>query len=224
MKVGYARDSSADQNLDRQIDAFNKFGVDKVYTDKMSGKNFLRDNYVEMLKKLKSGDLLVIKSIDRLGRNYDMIIDEWRKITKEIGADIFVLDMPLLDTREKERGLTGKFISDLVLQILSYVAETERNNIKIRQAEGIRIAKEKGIHLGRPKQELPENFGLVANQYINGEISYIEAINTLNLKKSTFYKYLRTFGKKEIPPKAPVLKIKNSESTKKSKRIISYLT
>lgn len=219
MKVGYARVSSADQNLDRQIDAFNKFGVDKVYTDKMSGKNFLRDNYVEMLKKLKSGDLLVIKSIDRLGRNYDMIIDEWRKITKEIGADIFVLDMPLLDTREKERGLTGKFISDLVLQILSYVAETERNNIKIRQAEGIRIAKENGIHLGRPKQELPENFGLVANQYINGEISYIEAINTLNLKKSTFYKYLRTFGKKEIPPKAPVLKIKNSESTKKVKEL-----
>lgn len=158
MICGYARVSSTDQNLDRQIESFNKFGVDKILSDKLSGKNFERDNYIEMLKELKEGDLLVIKSIDRLGRNYDMIIDEWRKITHEIKADIVVLDMPLLDTRDKDKGLTGKFISDIVLQILSYVAETERNNIKQRQAEGIRIAKEKGIHMGRPAYQLPENF------------------------------------------------------------------
>lgn len=150
MIYGYARVSSTDQNLDRQLEAFGKVVIDKVFADKMSGKNFDREEYQKMKKVLKIGDTLYIKSIDRLGRNYDMIIDEWREITHNIGADIVVLDMPLLDTRDKEKGLTGKFISDLVLQILSYVAETERNNIKQRQAEGIRIAKEKGIHLGRP--------------------------------------------------------------------------
>lgn len=127
MIIGYARVSSTDQNLDRQLEAFDKVGVDKVYADKMSGKNFDREEYQKMKSVLKKGDTLYIKSIDRLGRNYDMIIDEWREITHNIGADIVVIDMPLLDTRDKEKGLTGKFISDLVLQILSYVAETERN-------------------------------------------------------------------------------------------------
>ena len=189
MVIGYARVSTTDQNLDRQIEAFNKFGVDKIYSDKMSGKNFQRENYIKMLDKLVAGDILVIKSIDRLGRNYDMIINEWRKITLSIGADIVVLDMPLLDTRHKEQGLTGKFISDLVLQILSYVAETERNNIKQRQAEGIRIAKEKGKHLGRPRNALPEKFKEVVTLYEDKQITLDEALNELDLSRSTFFKY-----------------------------------
>lgn len=194
MIYGYARVSSTDQNLDRQIEAFNKFGVDKIYSDKMSGKNFERDNYIEMSKQLKQGDLLVVKAIDRLGRNYDMIIDEWRKITHEIKADIVVLDMPLLDTRDKEKGLTGKFISDIVLQILSYVAETERANSKQRQAEGIKIAKEKGVHMGRPKYQLPENFKEVAKEWFDKKISVLEALQKTNMSKSTFMKYAEKMG------------------------------
>lgn len=191
MIYGYARVSSTDQNLDRQIESFNKFGVDKIYSDKMSGKNFERDNYIEMLKELKAGDLLVIKAIDRLGRNYDMVINEWRKITNEFKADIVVLDMPLLDTRDKEKGLTGKFISDIVLQILSYVAETERNNIKQRQAEGIRIAKEKGIHMGRPNLVLPDNFEQVAKDWFDKKISLLEALQATDVCKATFLKYAK---------------------------------
>lgn len=194
MVYGYARVSTAEQNLDRQLEAFKEFGVDKVFSDKISGKNFERDNYIKMLDELKAGDLLVIKSIDRLGRNYEMIIEEWRKITHDIQADIVVIDMPLLDTRDKEKGLTGKFISDLVLQILSYVAETERNNIKKRQAEGIRIAKEKGVHLGRPKYKLPNNFNEVFNQYNKMEITLEQALDTLNMTSSTFYKYAFKMG------------------------------
>lgn len=189
MTIGYARVSTTDQNLDRQIDAFNTFGVDKIYADKMSGKNFERDNYIKMLKNLKQGDLLVIKAIDRLGRNYDMVIDEWRKITHIIGADIVVLDMPLLDTRDKEKGLTGKFISDIVLQILSYVAETERNNNKQRQAEGIRIAKEKGIHMGRPKYKLPNNFIDIVAAYESKQITLKDALKQTNMPNTTFFKY-----------------------------------
>lgn len=189
MVIGYARVSTTDQNLDRQIDAFNKFGVDKIYADKMSGKNFERDNYIKMIKHLKQGDLLVIKAIDRLGRNYDMIIDEWHKITHKIKADIVVLDMPLLDTRDKEKGLTGKFISDIVLQILSYVAETERANNKQRQAEGIRIAKEKGVHMGRPRFKLPENFIDIVTAYNGKQITLKDALKQTNMQNTTFFKY-----------------------------------
>lgn len=194
MIYGYARVSSTDQNLDRQLEAFGKVVIDKVFADKMSGKNFDREEYQKMKKVLKIGDTLYIKSIDRLGRNYDMIIDEWREITHNIGADIVVLDMPLLDTRDKEKGLTGKFISDLVLQILSYVAETERNNIKQRQAEGIRIAKEKGIHLGRPKLELPSNFMELAGKWRDNKIPILDALKQTNMNKSTFYKYAKLLG------------------------------
>lgn len=154
--INYNRVSSKDQNLERQIEAFEKFVQENniveylTFFDKQSGKNFERKGYQEMISQLEKGDLLVIKSIDRLGRNYDMIISEWAKITKTIGANIVVLDMPLLDTREKKDNLTGKFISDIVLQLLSYVAETERVNIKQRQAEGIAIAQERGIKFGRP--------------------------------------------------------------------------
>lgn len=194
MILGYARVSSTDQNLDRQLEAFDKVGVKTVYADKMSGKNFDRQEYQKMKQSLKKGDLLYIKSIDRLGRNYDMIIDEWRDITHNIGADIVVIDMPLLDTRDKDKGLTGKFISDLVLQILSYVAETERNNIKQRQAEGIRIAKEKGIHMGRPKVELPSNFKELAEKWLNKEISVFDAIKQSGMGRTTFLKYAEKYG------------------------------
>lgn len=143
-----------------------------------------------MKKKLKSGDLLIIKSIDRLGRNYDMIIDEWRTLVNDMNVDIQVLDMPLLDTRTEGKNLVGKFISDIVLQILSFVAENERENIKKRQAEGIRIAKEKGKHLGRPKLKLPKNFTIIANQYKKKEITLAEALLSLKMNRSTFYKNL----------------------------------
>lgn len=193
MVIGYARVSSTDQNLDRQLEAFDKVCVDKVYADKMSGKNFDREEYQKMKSSLKKGDTLYIKSIDRLGRNYDMIIDEWREITHNIGTDIVVIDMPLLDTRDKEKGLTGKFISDLVLQILSYVAETERNNIKQRQAEGIRIAKEKGVHMGRPKYVLPDNFKEVAQKWYDNEISIFDAIKLSGMARTTFLKYAEKY-------------------------------
>lgn len=152
----YVRVSSVDQKLARQIEAVkkwqteNKIEINEVYKDKQSGKDFEREQYQNMKRQLQEGDLVVIKSIDRLGRNYDMIIQEWQDITRNIKADIVVIDMPLLDTRKKiGNELTGKFISDLVLQVLSYVAENERQNIKIRQMEGIKIAKEKGIKFGR---------------------------------------------------------------------------
>lgn len=190
MVYGYARVSSTDQNLDRQLETLKGFNCDAIYTDKMSGKDFNRDEYQKLKSNLKSGDLLYVKSIDRLGRNYDMIIDEWRDITHNIGVDIVVVDMPLLDTRDKEKGLTGKFISDLVLQILSYVAETERNNIKQRQAEGIKIAKEKGIHIGRPKIQIPANFNYVAKQFIEGKISLNQALTECSMKRTSFYNYL----------------------------------
>ena len=143
MKIyAYARVSARDQNLDRQLKAFADFGVsgNRIYADKKSGKDFERKNYSKLLKRLRAGDLLVIKSIDRLGRNYNAIISEWSKIVNTIGADILVLDMPLLDTRTKSNTLVGKFISDIVLQVLSFVAENERENIRARQAEGIAAA------------------------------------------------------------------------------------
>ena len=162
MKVySYIRVSSKDQHLERQEEAFlnfikeNKIEDYTIFTDKQSGKDFDRTGYQEMINKLEKGDLLVIKSIDRLGRNYDLIIEEWTRITKTIGADIVVLDMNLLDTRAKQNNLTGKFISDIVLQLLSYVAETERINIKQRQKEGIKTAKEKGVKYGR-NNSIPE--------------------------------------------------------------------
>lgn len=189
MIFGYARVSTTDQNLDRQLAAFNDVGVERIYSDKMSGKDFNRNEYQKLKKKLKQNDLLYIKSIDRLGRNYDMIIEEWKDITHRIGADIVVLDMPLLDTRNKQNGLTGRFISDLVLQVLSFVAETERNNIKQRQAEGIRLAKEKGIHIGRPRSVLPNNFEEAANKWLYGEITISDALKLTNMRRSTFYKY-----------------------------------
>ena len=163
-----------------------------IFIDKQSGKDFDRNEYQKLKNMLKSGDLLIIKSIDRLGRNYDMIIEEWRTLVNILNVDIQVLDMPLLDTRAEGRNLIGKFISDIVLQILSFVAENERDNIKLRQAEGIRIAKEKGKHLGRPKIILPNNFKNIANKYKNKEITLAEALSALNMNRSSFYKNLKS--------------------------------
>lgn len=188
MIKGYARVSSKDQNLDRQLEAFKKFGVKRCYVDKMSGKNFSRKGYQMMLDELQPGDVLVIKAIDRLGRNYDLIREEWRRITKDKQCDIVVLDMPLLDTREKNgKDLTGKFIADLVLEILSYVAEVERGNIKQRQKEGIKIAKAKGIKFGRPSQEITKQQDDVIKQYLGGGLTYKQAIEQTKMKRSTFY-------------------------------------
>lgn len=192
MKYGYVRVSTKEQNIDRQlVEMFSQGLNDKtIFIDKQSGKDFERDEYQKLKKMLKSGDLLIIKSIDRLGRNYDMIIDEWRTLVNDMNVDIQVLDMPLLDTRTEGKNLVGRFISDIVLQILSFVAENERENIKKRQAEGIRIAKEKGKHLGRPKLKLPKNFTIIANQYKKKEITLAEALLSLKMNRSSFYKYL----------------------------------
>ncbi len=192
MKYGYVRVSTKEQNIDRQLVEMYAQGLnDKtIFIDKQSGKDFERDEYQKLKKKLKSGDLLIIKSIDRLGRNYDMIIYEWRTLVNDMDVDIQVLDMPLLDTRTEGKNLVGKFISDIVLQILSFVAENERENIKKRQAEGIRIAKEKGKHLGRPKLKLPKNFTIIADEYKKKEITLAEALSSLKMNRSTFYKNL----------------------------------
>ncbi len=189
----YARVSARDQNLERQIAAFIEFGIDKsrIFSDKKSGKDFERKGYKRLIKKLKRGDLLVIKSIDRLGRNYDQIIAEWSHITNKIGADILVLDMPLLDTRTKSDSLVGKFISDIVLQVLSFVAQNERENIKARQADGIRIAKQNGVKFGRPQRNYSDEFIAVAKDYIEKRISSAEAMNILGVRKNNFYYHIR---------------------------------
>ena len=190
---GYVRVSTKDQNEDRQYIALRELCIpeENIFMDKQSGKDFVRPQYRRLVRRLKKDDLLYVKSIDRLGRNYTEILEQWRILTKEKGADIVVLDMPLLDTRSRPDNLVGCFISDLVLQILSFVAENERINIKTRQAEGIRIAKEKGKHLGRPRYIPPENFSVVAACYLRHECTLQQALDQLQIKKSTFYKYIR---------------------------------
>lgn len=185
---GYARVSSKEQNEERQLVAFKEYGIDErdIYIDKQSGKDFNRENYITLKHILRENDLLVIKSIDRLGRNYSQIIDEWQDITKNIKADIVVIDMPLLDTR-KNKDLLGTFISDLVLQILSYVAEQERTFIKQRQKEGITNARNNGVKFGRPRIEKPQNFDIVVSKWKNKEIKSKEAMELLGLKPNTFY-------------------------------------
>lgn len=195
MNYGYVRVSTTTQNVARQMEEMYNFGLTNkvIYIDKQSGKDFERNNYQKLKRKLKKGDLLIIKSIDRLGRNYDMIIEEWSYITKHIEADIYVIDFPLLDTRVEDRNLVGKFISDIVLQVLSFVAQNERENIKQRQAEGIRLARERGVHLGRPKYVLPKNFAAVTKRYYNREITNTDAAKLLNMSRSTFLKYAKLY-------------------------------
>lgn len=185
----YLRTSSKEQNIDRQLEAIKPFNIDErdIFIDKQSGKDFNREQYMLLKKALRQDDLLVIKSIDRLGRNYTQILQEWSDITKNIKANIVVIDMPLLDTRNKDNGLLGTFINDIVLQILSYVAEQERSFIKQRQSEGIATAKLKGTKFGRPKIEKPENFDEVVKKWKNKEITAVQAQKELNLKPNTFY-------------------------------------
>ena len=193
---GYIRVSTKDQHTDRQCIALKEIGIPAkhIFTDKQSGKDFERPYYKKLLGKLKQNDVVFITSIDRLGRNYDEIISQWRYITKEIKADIVVLDMPLLDTRKKEQDLTGTFIADLVLQILSYVAQTERENIIKRQAEGIAAAKSKGIHMGRYKKDLPENFFETVQNWRDKKITLTEALQHLSCGKTYFYQKVKEYG------------------------------
>lgn len=193
MQYGYVRVSTVQQNIDRQIEALLKFGLKKenIFIDYESGKDFNRKNYIRMMKRLKENDLLIIKSIDRLGRDYNMIIEEWRHITKTIKADIVVIDMPLLDTRSESNNLVGKFISDIVLQILSFVAQNERETMRLRQAEGIKTAKNRGIKFSRPRIVLPENYEIIAKQYKDKKITNKMACELLGMTRGTFFRYLK---------------------------------
>lgn len=191
---GYVRVSSTDQNEGRQLMALSTCDIPlkNIYTDKQSGKDFNRPQYKRLTQKLKNGDLLYIMSIDRLGRNYEEIQKQWRVLTKEIGADICVLDMPLLDTRQG-KDLMGTFIADLVLQILSFVAQSERENIKKRQSDGIAAAKAKGVKFGRPEVKMPDDFGQIIEQWEEKQIHFAEAVRRCNMSESTFYRKLRKF-------------------------------
>jgi DNA invertase Pin-like site-specific DNA recombinase len=193
---GYVRVSSADQNTDRQIDAMNEIKIPEaqIYTDKQSGKDFKRPQYKALLKKLKPGDLIYIKSIDRLGRNYNEIQHQWRILTKERGVDIAVIDMPLLDTRNG-KDLVGTFLSDIVLQILSFVAQHERENIRKRQNEGIAAAKARGVRFGRPIKKPPENFAELVRAWERGKMMLEEILEQTGLKEATFYRRLREHRK-----------------------------
>lgn len=184
---GYVRVSSREQNEDRQMIALREVKVPpgNIFVDKQSGKDFERPKYKRMLRKLKKDDLLYIKSIDRLGRNYEEILEQWRILTKEKKVDIVVLDMPLLDTR-RGKDLMGTFLSDIVLQVLSFVAENERTNIRKRQAEGIAAAKARGVRFGRPPKPLPENFHQVYQQWKNGKITGTTAAKECGMPLSTF--------------------------------------
>lgn len=197
MMYGYIRVSTKDQHEDRQMIAMQEFGVSEkhIYMDKLSGKDFDRPQYKRLLRRLKGGDTLVVKSIDRLGRDYSEIQNQWGIITKEKKANIVVLDMPLLDTRQKGRDLTGTFIADLVLQILSYVAQVERENIKQRQAEGIAAAKAKGVRFGREKMPIPEEFYALRTRYREGSITARAAARELGVAHSTFLKWNQSIMK-----------------------------
>ena len=188
MEYGYARVSSKEQTEQRQIIALTEFGVSSknIYMDKQSGKDFERPRYKRLIKRLRPGDLLVVRSIDRLGRNYSEILEQWRLITKEKRADILVLDMPLLDTRSQSRDLMGTFLSDIVLQVLSFASENERINIRQRQAEGIAAAKSRGVRFGRPPRPLPDNFYILYQKWRAGKITGTAAAKACGMPLATF--------------------------------------
>ena len=192
MEYGYIRVSTREQNEQRQVIALREFGIEKrrIYMDKQSGKDFYRPQYKKMIQKLKAGDLLVVKSIDRLGRNYDEILEQWRIITKEKQVSIVVLDMPLLDTRQN-RDLTGTLIADIVLQLLSYVAQTEREFIHQRQAEGIAAAKARGIQFGRKPLQPPQEYERIYEAWSRGELSARKAASKLGVTHQTFLKWTK---------------------------------
>jgi len=193
---GYIRVSSADQNEDRQLDAMRTLDVpcSQISIDKLSGKDFNRPAYQALVKKLKPGDLLYIQSIDRLGRNYEEILDQWRILTKERSVDIAVIDMPLLDTRNG-KDLMGVFLADIVLQILSFVAQNEREAIRKRQAEGIAAAKLRGVHMGRPIKKPPKDFEKIVRQWERRKLPFSEVLKLTGLKEGTFYNRLRELRK-----------------------------
>ncbi len=193
---GYIRVSSIDQNESRQLLALKKLDIpaNRIFMDKQSGKDFLRPQYQAMLRKLKAGDLLYILSIDRLGRNYEEIQKQWRLLTREKGVDIYVIDMPLLDTR-RDKNLLGTFIADLVLQVLSFVAQTERENIRKRQAEGIAAAKLRGVKFGHAPKPLPKNFGEIYELWEMGKITISEAARNTGMARSTFRNKAKSFIK-----------------------------
>ena len=194
---GYVRVSSREQNEDRQLDALREMEIAKrnIFIDKQSGKDFERPQYKRLVRKVKREDLIYIKSIDRLGRNYSEIQEQWRFLTKEKGADIVVLDMPLLDTR-RGKDLMGTFLSDIVLQVLSFAAENERTNIRQRQAEGIAAAKARGVRFGRPQINMPEYFGKTVRSWERKEITVEEAVRRCGVSESTFYRRLREYRAK----------------------------
>jgi DNA invertase Pin-like site-specific DNA recombinase len=189
---GYVRVSSQEQNEARQMIAMHESGVaDKhIFMDKLSGKDFERPRYKALIKRLREGDVLYIKSIDRLGRNYSEILEQWRIITKEKRADVIVIDMPLLNTHVN-RDLTGTLIADIVLQLLSYCAQNERENIRQRQAEGIRAARAKGVRFGRPNAQFPENFGALVKQWEKGLLPFDDMLAQCGVCRSTFYKWVK---------------------------------
>lgn len=193
-KYGYVRVSTVDQNEIRQLLEMQQIGIKKenIFIDKQSGKDFNRPNYLALVKKLKKGDLLYVKSIDRLGRNYKDIQEQWRILTKEMEVDIVVIDMPLLDTRNY-KDLMGTFIADLVLQVLSFVAQSERENIRKRQEEGIRAAKLQGVRFGRPIKKAPDEFPKLIKQWEKGEISAEDIARACDMSIATFYRRLREY-------------------------------
>ncbi len=189
-KYGYIRVSSRDQNPDRQVEALLEYGIDRrnIYVDYISGKDFNRPEYKALMRKARAGDVIVIKSIDRLGRNYSEILEQWRIICCKKKVDIEVIEFPLLNTNQTRDGLTGIFISDITLQILAYLSQSERDMIKRRQAEGIAIAKAKGVRFGAEKKELPESFGEYYQKWRNHEISTREAASSVGMSHTTFYR------------------------------------
>lgn len=198
MIYAYLRVSTKEQNLDRQIDAVKEYCEDaKIFSDKQSGKDFEREQYKKLKDKICPGDTLIINSIDRLGRNYEQIIQEW-KWFRAIHVDIIVLDMPILNTKSQIQGLDGKFISDLVLQILSYVAQKEREKIKERQAQGIAAAKIRGVQFGRPNHIITEDGRLILEKYCRGKLPLQEAISEYGFSRGTFYKDLKQICNYEI--------------------------
>ena len=194
MIYGYIRVSTKEQNEDRQLVALRERNVpeDNIYTDKQSGKDFNRPQYKRLVRRMKKNDLLYIKSIDRLGRSYREIQEQWRFLTKEKGIDIAVIDMPLLDTR-RGKDLMGTFLSDIVLQILSFVAENERTNIRQRQAEGIAAAKARGVRFGRQEKEIPADFGKIVREWEQKRLTVNEAAGRCGMSESTFYRRLREY-------------------------------
>ncbi|MCL2874278.1 MAG: recombinase family protein [Defluviitaleaceae bacterium] len=193
-EYAYVRVSTVDQNEDRQLDAVEALKIPQaqIFIDKQSGKDFERPLYKALVKRLRQGDVLYIKSIDRLGRNYEEIQNQWRILTKERGIDIVVIDMPLLDTR-MAKDLLGTFISDLTLQLLSFVAQNERESIRKRQAEGIASAKARGVKFGRPVKKPPDDFSKLVKEWESGKIVFEEALERTGLKESSFYRRLREF-------------------------------